>query len=40
MVKAGVDKNAPEKVREGRGGEGVLGAQTGFLCFWGLQQGC
>jgi len=40
LVQAGADKDAPNSVREGRGGEGMLGAQTGFLCFCGLQQGC
>jgi hypothetical protein len=33
LVEAGADKNAPNKVREGRGGEGMVCAQKvcGFL---------
>ena len=39
LEKAGADKDAPNKVREGRGG--VVGRTNGVcVSFWGLQTGC
>ena len=41
LLAAGADKNAAAtKVREGRGGEGVLGARTVLLSVWGSHGGC
>ena len=39
LAKAGADIDAPDKVREGRGGEG---GRTNGVCvsFWELQKGC
>ena len=39
LVKAGANKDAQDKVREGRGGEV---SRTNGVCvsFWGLQKGC
>ena len=39
LVQADADKNAPDKVKEGRGGD--VGCTNGVcVSYWGLQRGC